>query len=157
MVEFERNLIPILKDPLSCWRRYVDNTICFIKNGSVEHVLSTLNNFHGSIKFTYETESGNKLSFLDVQLIRTGDNIETCVFRKPINTDIYIHWNSFAPFQWKNSTIKTLAYRAHTVYSDNQHLKSELNYLRKVFRNFNSYPHWFITKVINKVKYDFNK
>ena len=107
MVEHERNLIPILKDHLSCWKRYVDDTICFIKNGSVEHVLSTLNNFHSSIKFTYETESGNKLSFLDVQLIRTGDNIETCVFRKPTNTDIYIHWNSFAPFQWKFSTLKT--------------------------------------------------
>ena len=97
MVELERNLIPILKNHLSCWRRCVDDTICFIKNGSVKHVLSTLNNFHSSIKFTYETEKGNKLSFLYV-LIRTGDNIETCVFRKPTNTDIYIHWNSFAPF-----------------------------------------------------------
>ena len=66
MVELERNLIPILKDHLSCWRQYVDNTICFIKNGLIEHVLLTLNNFHSSIKFTYETESGNKLSFLDV-------------------------------------------------------------------------------------------
>ena len=61
MVELERNLIPILKDHLSCWKRYDDDTICLIKNGSVEHVLSTLNNFHSSIKFTYETESGNKL------------------------------------------------------------------------------------------------
>ena len=101
MVELERNLINILKDHLSCWRRYANDTICFIKNGSVEHVLSTLNNFHSSVKFTYGTESGNKLSFLDVQLIRTGDNIETCVFRKQTNKDIYIQWNSFAPFQWK--------------------------------------------------------
>ena len=93
IVELERNLIPILKDHLSCWKRNVDDTICFIKNGSVEHILSTLNNFHSSIKFTYETESGSKLSFLDVQLIHTGDNIETCVFRTPTNTDIYIHWN----------------------------------------------------------------
>ena len=54
MVELERKLIPMLKDHLSCWRRYFDDTICFIKNGSVEHVLSTLNNFHSSIKFTYE-------------------------------------------------------------------------------------------------------
>ena len=156
MAELERNLIPILKDHLSCWRRYVDDTICFIKNGSVEHVLSTLNNFHSSIKFTYETESGNKLSFLDVQLIRTGDNIETCVFRKPTNTDIYIHWNSFAPVQWKYSTLKTLVYHVYIVCSDNQHLESELNYLTKVFHNF-SYLHWFITKVIYEVKNDFNK
>ena len=93
MVELERNLIPVLKDHLSCWKRYIDDTIYFIKNGLVEHVLSSLNDFHSSIKFTYETESGNKLSFLDVQLIRTRDNIETCLFRKPTNTDIYIHSN----------------------------------------------------------------
>ena len=92
-----------------------------------------------------------------MQLIRTGDNIETCVFRKLTNTDIYIHWNSFASFQWKFSTLKTLVYRAYIVCSDNQHLESELNYLRKVFHNFNSYPHWFTTKVINEVKNDFNK
>ena len=87
----------------------------------------------------------------------TGDNIETCVFRKPTNTDIYIHWNSFAQFQWKYSTFKTFLYRAYTACSDNQHLESELNYLRKVFHNFNSYPHWFITKVVNEVNNDFNK
>ena len=92
-----------------------------------------------------------------MHLIRTGDNIETCVFSKPTDTDIYIHWNSFAPFQWKFSTLKTLVYRAYIVCSDNQHLESELNYLRKLFHNFNSYPHWFITKVINDVKNDFNK
>ena len=157
MVELERNLIPMLKDHFSCWRGYVDDTICFIKNGSVEHVLSTLNNFHSSIKFTYQTESGNKLSFLDVQLMLTGGNIETCVFRKPTNTDTYIHWNSFPPFQWKYSTPKTLIYRAYIVCSDNQHLESELNYLKEVFHNFHLYPHWFITKVANEINNDFNK
>ena len=69
IVELERNLTPILKDHLSCWRRYIGDTICFIKKGSVEHVLSSLNNYQSSIKFIYETERGNKLSFLDVQLI----------------------------------------------------------------------------------------
>ena len=53
MVGLERNLMAILKDYLSCWRRHVDNTTCFIKIGSVEHILVTLNNFYSSIKFTY--------------------------------------------------------------------------------------------------------
>ena len=57
----------------------------------------------------------------------------------------------------KLSTLKTLVSRAYIVCSDNQHLESELDYLRKVFHNFNSYSHWFITKVINDVKNDFNK
>ena len=92
-----------------------------------------------------------------MQLIRTGENIETCEFRKPTNTDIYIHWNSFAPFQWKYSTLKILVYRAYLVCSDNQHLESELNYLSKVFHNFNSYSEWFITEVVNEVETDFDK
>ena len=60
-------------------------------------------------------------------------------------------------FQWKYSTLKTLVYHAYIVSSDNQHLEFELNYLRKVFHNFNSYPHWFITKVVNEDNNDFNK
>ena len=71
--------------------------------------------------------------------------------------DFYIHSISFAPIQWKYSTLKALVYRAYIVCSDNQHLESELNYLRKVFRNFYSYPHWFIAKVVNEVNNDFNK
>ena len=92
------------------------------KNGMVEHVLSTLNHFHSSIKFTYDPEKGNNLSFLGVQLICTGENTEIYVFRKRTNTDICIHWNSFAPFQEKFSTPKTLVYRAYIVCSNNQHL-----------------------------------
>ena len=92
-----------------------------------------------------------------MQLIHAGDNIETYIFRKSTNTDIYIHWNSFTPFQWKYSTLKTLVYCAYIVCSDNQHLESELNYLRKVFHNFNSYLHWFITNIVNEVNNDFNK
>ena len=42
IVELERYLIPILKDNLSCWTGYVDETIYFIKNGLIEHVLSTV-------------------------------------------------------------------------------------------------------------------
>ena len=102
-MELERNLIPTVKDHLSFWRRYADDTICFIKNGSLEHVLSTPNNFHSSIKITYETESGNKLSFLDVQLMRTGDNIETCVFRNQltqISTFTGTHLHYFSEIQY---------------------------------------------------------
>ena len=47
--------------------------------------------------------------------------------------------------------------RAYIVCSDNQQLESEVNYLTKVFHNFNSYPHWFISKVVNEVNNDFNK
>ena len=97
MVEQENTLVPTFSNHLMSWKRYVDDTNCFIKEDSIEHVMSILNDFHLFIQFTYETESSNRLLFLDVLIIRNGQSIETCVYRKLTNTDIYIHWNSFAP------------------------------------------------------------
>ena len=42
----ERSLVPKLNVYLNFWRRYVDDTITFIKIGSVEYLLSVLKNFH---------------------------------------------------------------------------------------------------------------
>ena len=36
IVELDRNLIRVLKDHLTCWIRYVDDTFRFVRNGSVD-------------------------------------------------------------------------------------------------------------------------
>ena len=92
MVELETRIIPRLTVNISHWRRYVDDTFVFIKTGYVEHVLVRLNSFHKNIQFTYELENQNKLPFLDVLLIRRGNKIETTIYRKSINNDIYLNW-----------------------------------------------------------------
>ena len=77
MVELENNLIHTLSEHLACWKRYVDDIICFIKNDSIDYVSSVLNSFHPSIQFTYETGNNNSIPFLDIELLRVGENIET--------------------------------------------------------------------------------
>ena len=47
----------------------MDDTITFVKTGTVDHIFSMLNNFHPNIQFTYETEYNFKLAFLDVMLL----------------------------------------------------------------------------------------
>ena len=103
MVHLERSLFPV-----SFWKRYVDDTITFIKTGSAKYLLSTLNSFHPNIEFTYETEVNSKLAFLDVFLLREGQNIITTIYRKVTNSDIYLNWNSFSPQSWKRGTLKLL-------------------------------------------------
>ena len=49
--------------------RYVDDTISYIKEESIEHVPSKLNGYHDNIEFTFEIENDGKLSFLDVLVI----------------------------------------------------------------------------------------
>ena len=51
-------------------KRYVDDAISYIKDESIEHVLSTLNGYHDNIELTYEIENDGKLPFLDVLVIR---------------------------------------------------------------------------------------
>ena len=60
MVQLKPHLIPTLKDHLLCRKRYVDDIICFLEIGSITHILNILNNFHPSIKVTYESESDTK-------------------------------------------------------------------------------------------------
>ena len=89
MMELERNIIPKLSNDISLWKRYVDDTICFIKLTSINKVLETLNSYHKDIKFTIEIETENKISFLDVLLIHDNSLISTKVYRK--NTNMYKH------------------------------------------------------------------
>ena len=83
MVELETTIAPTLGNPLRKWKRYVDNTYCIVKTESVNEILLKLNSFHMNIQFTYEVETNNMLSFLDVLVIRKNNNIETTVYSKP--------------------------------------------------------------------------
>ena len=70
------------------------------------------NTYHQQIQFTYELEKYQSVSFLDVSIRRlTHGKLETTVFRKERNTDIYMNWNSHAPMQWKIDTLKNLVKR----------------------------------------------
>ena len=81
MIELERSLIPNL-NKIKFWRRYVDDTISFVKIGSIEYITSELNSFHKNIQFTFEVESKPKLPFLDVLLMQSDENTTTTVYRK---------------------------------------------------------------------------
>ena len=61
MVKLERTIWPTLREHVSPWKRYIDDTISYINEESVEHVLSKLNGCHKYIKFTHEIEKTGKL------------------------------------------------------------------------------------------------
>ena len=82
MVELETTVFPKLEDHVKKWRRFLDDTIAYVKTGSVEYVLSVLNSFYKNIKFTYEEKQNNALQLLDVLFIRDGENLNTTVYRK---------------------------------------------------------------------------
>ena len=151
MIELKRSLIPNIRK-IKFWRRYVDDTICFVKIGSIEYIRSVLNSFHKNIQFTYEVESNAKSPFIDMLLMRNYNDITTTVYRKDSNSDVYLHGDSFVPITWKRGTLKTLVERAYIVCATSNLLGKELTHIRIAFTNTNVYPNWIINQVFKQVK-----
>ena len=151
MVQLENTLVPKLNGKLKLWYRYVDDTFSFIKENEIDNVKKTLNEFHEKIEFTSETEVSNNISFLDVNVKRNNDgSFDTEVFRKETDTNIYMHWKSFAPKTWKIGTLKGLIRRAHIVCSQPVSLTKEINHLRHVFTKINGFPNFIFEKTLNE-------
>ena len=152
MVELETRITPTVTYNISHWKRYVNGAFVFIKKGYVEHVLARLSFSQKNIQFTYELENQNKLPILDVLLIRRGNKIETTVYRKSTNNDIYLNACSFAPVTWKRGTLKTLYNRAYIVRSTDYHRKKELDHSRYAFEKHNNCTKWITKQVPKQVR-----
>ena len=83
MIELEKVVLPELC--IRYWKRYVDHTICFVKSGTINYVITKLNSFDSNIQFTFEEEYKGALPFLDVLIRRNGDSIVTTISLKPTN------------------------------------------------------------------------
>ena len=129
MVELGKSLLPKLYSYMTSWKHYMGDTIAYVKPDAIDHVLSILNSFQENISFTYEQEINEKISFLDILILRSGNSFETRVHRKSTHNNIYLHWESFAPDTWKRGTLRTLVLRAHAICSTKELLDQDINHL----------------------------
>ena len=136
-----------MTDKIQLWTRYVDETFAFVKPSEVESIHRALNAYDPRIQFTYEMETERKLPFLDVMIERNISNLETSVYRKKTNSNLYMNWNSHSPQSWKIGTLRNLTRRAIMISSEN-YLEKELDHLRKVFCDINHYPKQVTNKII---------
>ena len=79
----------------------------------------------------------DKISFLDVLLIRNNDTLETTIYRKSTNNGVYLHWNSYAPKNWKRSTLHSILGRAYKILSTKELLDKELKCIEREFIEIN--------------------
>ena len=91
MIKLENSLLPNLAKYITFWKRYVDDTICFVKRGTTEFIISVLNSFDKNIQFTFEEENDETILFLDILISRKRSNITTTVYRKSTCNDIYLN------------------------------------------------------------------
>ena len=73
---------------------------------------------HKKIIFTKELEENNHLPFLDANIRKTQDNIETTFFKKQSHTGLYTRWDSYIPYKYKQNLVLTLLERAFKICSN---------------------------------------
>ena len=160
LVYHEKNQLehcPVEYRPLY-YRRYVDDIIVLCN--SPEHLKffhSYLNSFHLNISFTIENEKDNKVSFLDVNIIREKDKFTTSVHCKPKCTRICTHFESFLPSSNKISLLRTLLYRCFWICSDwtKFHLELVKILVNRCFQE--QRKHLNMIKNMNMIKFYINK
>jgi len=101
------------------YTRYVDDTFAiFSSQNEIEPFLQFINTIHPNIEFTKEDELENKLSFLDVQIIRSQASYQTRQYFKPTDTGLYTTPFSQCDEKYKNSLIQNLTSRAWRIGSN---------------------------------------
>ena len=94
MSHLEMNLVTTMSDYMEPCTRYVDDIITAIDPGKVQTTLAKLNNFHHAVRSSCNSELNASIDFLEVRLTCYNINVDTAVYRKPTNSDIYIHWQN---------------------------------------------------------------
>ena len=123
--------------------RYVDDIFVLFNSAEVlKSFYSDLNSRHLNLSLTIENEKHNRMSFLDVNIIREKDKFTTSVYCKPTFSRIYTHFDSFLPSSNKIGLLHTLLYRCFRICSDWTKFHLEVVKLTDVFKN-NGYPENF--------------
>ena len=98
-----------------------------------------MNTRHKNLKFTFDFEQNNSLSFLDIKITHESKGFSTSVFRKATFNGAFKNCNSFIFESYITDLIFTLLFRCFTICSNIQSFHLEVDQLRHVFK-CNNYP-----------------
>jgi len=147
MDDLETECLRNLNFTIHTYYRYVDDIFLIIPVTKLDLLLTTFNNYHTKLKFTYEVENNNSLSFLDVLIVKNDNKLISNWYRKSTFSGRYINFYSNHPAQYKLNTIINLVDHA-ILLSDAQFHNDNIMIVKDILEN-NGYPKHIINKQIN--------
>ena len=112
--------------------------------------MSFLNGRHGNIQFTMEEETDGSIPFLDVLMKTNKGSLSTSVYRKPTQTDRYLHFSSHHHPRVKAGIVLCLRERAEKICgAGSSVLQEEKEHLKGVHQA-NGYPSKVAARQVKK-------
>lgn len=129
--------------------RYVDDCAAIVKTEKVTDTLNLLNSICSEIQFTCEREVDGKLPFLDLKLIRNGENIEFDIYRKPTHTDRVIPIESYHHRSHKLAAFNSMFHRLFNIPLTKLRFETEKKNIYRI-AHINGYAHKVIDQLFKK-------
>ena len=134
-----------------CYMRYVDDTLAVFEDvKKQENFFQYINTWDNKLEFTKESYGENGLSFLDINLKRVGNILETEVFHKETDTDLVMQFESNIPMKYKKGLVGCLVIRALRVCSNWANVHKEINIIREKLVK-NGFPIGMIEHEVKKI------
>ena len=114
----------------------------------MEEVLDSFNDLTPSINFAQEREKENKLSFLNISIIKTTENISFDIYRKSTTSGVIIPSDSCHPQEQKVSAIRYFSNRINTCDLDTTSKRIGLDTVRQIIHN-----NKFDISILDRVNY----
>ena len=90
------------------------------------------------------------IAFREVEIKINDSVIETWVYKKPTNTNLFLNFNAIYATKWKSGLIFGLLTCAKRICLFNFLFDDKVKLLKSVFLN-NDYPNWFFDKVLKQI------
>lgn len=134
---------------------YVDDSLVSVHRECIDSLLLSLNSYHSSIQFTYETDIpspnfGDKYSinFLDMTIFRSlhHNKLSTCWYKKPYSSGRLLNYFS----NHSKGTINGVATNFVNKVFNLSNYEYRMDNIHTIFNilSLNSYPTYYITKLV---------
>ena len=121
------------------WWKRMKNDIMLVWEHTLEELeafLEYMNSIDDRIKCTMEVEENGRIDMLDVQMEWNAEGkVETTVYRKPTNSNRYLHAKSNHPQNCKVRVMCTLIIRAFRYCSTKELFEKEVEFVKDSFIN----------------------
>ncbi|XP_075157659.1 uncharacterized protein LOC142230926 [Haematobia irritans] len=131
--------------------KYVDDIFAVVREGAIHEILTTLNGFHNSIKFTVEIEKNGRIPYLDTLVIRKENyKLGLDWYQKPTASGRIMNYFSQHPKRIVINTAKNLINRVLNISDKEYHSKNK-SIIRDILHN-NNFPKYLINDLISQFK-----
>jgi len=146
MTELEKKVVkPLIDDgTIRFYTRFVDDTLLLVKDEDIDLLKNKFERFDKNLRFTYDKFENENPHFLDIEIATNGLKI----YRKDTFTGHYTDFNSFVPWNFRVSWMRSLVYRTKKL-CDRANFKEGIEDIKK-FAAWNGFPRYIRTKLIDK-------